>query len=262
MCLIFFAHECHPRYRLLLVANRDEFYDRPTRPAQFWRQRPELLAGFDEVGGGTWLGVTKSGRWSLVTNVRNRSDLDQHGSRSRGLLVTEALTASASPREHVAALAADPLTAQMRGFNLLSGDGDEAIWYANRKQVLPQRLTPGIYGLSNALLDSPWPKLVSGKAEFIGLLAADRPDEQQLFALLADTRLAPDEQLPDTGFGPKWEKILSARFIRAPGYGTRVSTQLRIGRDGHVEFVERSFDHAPDKYSEVRYRYQVGDASG
>jgi len=255
MCLIFFAHECHPRYRLLLVANRDEFYDRPTRPAQFWRQRPELLAGFDEVGGGTWLGVTKSGRWSLVTNVRNRVDLDRHGSRSRGLLVTEALINGTSPRKHIAALAADLQVTAMRGFNLLLGDGKEVVWYANRDGVKPQRLVPGIYGLSNALLDSPWPKLAGGKAEFAKLFAADEPDEQQLFALLADTNLAPTQELPDTGFGPKWEKILSARFIRAPGYGTRISTQLRIGCDGQVEFVERSFDHSPDKYSEVRYRF-------
>jgi len=258
MCLIFFAHDCHPRYRLLLLANRDEFYERPTRPARFWPENPALLAGYDPVGGGTWLGVTKSGRWSLVTNVRRRADFDLHGSRSRGLLVTDALNADKPPLAHLDALAADPETAAMRGFNLVVGAGDQLAWFSNRKGK-PQALAGGVYGLSNAFLDTPWPKLASGKAEFAELLSADDPDPKRLFGLLADTRLAPTVQLPDTGFGPTWEKILSARFIVSLDYGTRITTLLRIDRDGQADFIERSFDRSPDKYDEVRFRFALQD---
>jgi uncharacterized protein with NRDE domain len=261
MCLVFFAHDCHPRYRLLLIANRDEFYRRPTRPAQFWPEQPELLAGRDEVAGGTWLGVTRAGRWGLVTNIRNRADLELHGSPSRGRLVTAALKDECSPRTHINTLAAASATAAVRGFNLLLGDATEVVWYANRGGD-PMTLSPGCYGLSNALLDTPWPKLVTGKAEFSDLLAADEPDEAALFSLLADKHLAPADLLPDTGFGNEWEQMLSARFVQSADYGTRIATLLRIDRAGHIDFVERSFDRAPERWREVRHSFQavrVGD---
>jgi len=256
MCLIFFAHNSHPRYRLLLLANRDEFYRRPTRPAQFWPDTPALLAGRDEIGGGTWLGITRSGRWALVTNVRNRADLELHGSPSRGRLVTTALADAHPPRAHLDALSTAPGTAGVRGFNLLLGDRSEVAYYSNRGGSV-QTLPPGVYGLSNALLETPWPKLTSGKAEFSALVQSEQIDEAALFALMADTRQAPDGELPDTGFGIDWERILSARFIQSPDYGTRITTLLRIDHAGKVDFIERSFDRSPQRWRDVRYSFQI-----
>ncbi len=240
MCLIFVAWQMLPECPLLVAANRDEFYARPTRAAEFWPQAPRVLAGRDLEGGGSWLGVTRSGRWGALTNYRNPAELGGVGAekRSRGLLVSDFLAGTATLAVALTDLAADP--DQYRGFNLLLGDARGLSYYSNRGAP-PRPLPPGLYGLSNHLLDTPWPKVAEGKRALAALLARGEPREEDLFALLADRTLAPDSLLPATGLSRDWERRLSARFIHGPEYGTRASTLLRIDSGGRVRFIERSF---------------------
>jgi uncharacterized protein with NRDE domain len=237
MCLILFAYDVHPAYRLVLLANRDEFYARPTAPAAFWPEAPELLAGRDLVAGGTWLGVSRGGRLAAVTNYRDPSD-ERHGP-SRGLLTRDFLLTTAAPRPFLAKR--DPPAGAYCGFNLLFGDGDGLSYYSNRDDGL-RPVSAGLYGLSNHLLDTPWPKVTRGRNALARALALPAPlDEDQLLALLADRSMAPDDQLPETGVGPEWERILSPTFIISPRYGTRASSLLLIDIRGHVTFMERRF---------------------
>ncbi len=249
MCLILFAWDCHPDYSLILAANRDEFYARPTAPADWWPELPGVLAGRDLQGGGTWLGVDRRGRWAALTNFRDPADRLGHP-RSRGLLVRDFLAGDAGPLVYLETVAAAPDA--YRPFNLLAGDARCAAWFGSRKGVV-ESLTPGLHGLSNALLDTPWPKLAEGQAALAELLARPgSPDPEDLFALLADPAIAPDEHLPATGVPQEWERLLSARFIHAPGYGTRCSTLLLFHRDGSIRLVERTFDDGgpliPDRH--------------
>lgn len=254
MCLILFAHDAHPRYRLVLAANRDEFYARPTAPAAFWEDAPEVLAGRDLREGGTWLGVTRGGRFAAVTNFREPAAY-RVGAPSRGALVTGFLRARGAPVEYLAGLA--PMAAAFNGFNLLLGDGRSVAWFSNRHPSI-RTLPPGVYGLSNHLLDTPWPKVARGKTDL--RLALDGPDrelEASLFATLALRDPAPDAALPDTGVGPERERALSAAFILTPEYGTRCSTVLLIDRDGWVSFTERTTVPGEERATEVRYRFEL-----
>lgn len=253
MCLILFAHKVHPDYPLILVGNRDEFHDRPTAPAGFWGDAPELLAGRDLVGGGTWLGVTRRGRLAAVANYRHPSELHRQG-LSRGMLTVDFLRGDLPPRPFLEAVARQG--EHYKGFNLLVGDGIELSFYSNREGATRQ-LSPGLYGLSNALLDTPWPKVVQGKTALAELLAAGPPVPEGLLAILADTTRPPDELLPDTGVGRERERLLSSRFIVSPGYGTRASTVVLIDRRGELTFVERTFDSSPERWQEVHYRFRL-----
>ena len=239
----------HPHYRLILAANRDEFYARPTRPAQFWYENRDWLAGKDLVKGGTWLGINRRGDWAALTNYRDLKELEHHEGRSRGRLVNDYLESSASPLDFLSGLNTED--DQYRGYNLLVGS-DNAVGYLSNRGVPLKILPPGYYALSNHLLDTPWPKVQSSKAEFVKNMETGLLNEAALFDILADTTLAPDEQLPDTGFGLEWERTLSARFIQSDEYGTRLSTLLLIDRQGWVTFVERTFDRSPDIWREVR----------
>lgn len=258
MCLILFAHDIHPDYRLVLCANRDEFYARPTAPAAFWEEAPQLLAGRDLVGGGTWLGITRSGRLAAVSNIRDPADR-RAGTPSRGRLTADFLRGSRAPLDYLAE--AVRRGSGYKGFNLLAGDAGTLAYGCSREGTVRQ-LPPGLYGLSNAVLDTPWPKVVSGKATLAELLAAPGPiDVAALFALLADTACPPDALLPDTGVGLEWERTLSPRFIASPAYGTRASTVVLIGRGGEATFVERSFDGASDRWTEVRHDFHLSPAA-
>lgn len=238
MCLILLAHAAHPSYRLILTANRDEFHDRPTRPAHRWPDAPHVVAGLDLRGGGTWLGVTDGGRWAAVTNFRDAAQLGRTAP-SRGKLVADYLRRDLSPRAYVDQVA--ELGAEMNGFNLLVGDADEVWWISNRAPELAGPVGPGIHGISNALLDTPWPKVVRGKRELERLVsAASAPDPDQLIGILLDRTLAADHELPQTGVGTEMERALSAPFIATPGYGTRSSTALLIDHSGGVLLVERT----------------------
>ena len=255
MCLILFAHRVHPDQPLILAANRDEFYDRPTAPAAFWEESPEVLAGRDLLRGGTWLGVSRGGCFAVVSNFRD-PDETETGKRSRGLLVSEFLQGEAPPGPFLRQVAGQ--RKDYRSFNLIAGTPEE-IWYYSNREDRVRRLEPGLYGLSNHLLDSPWPKVVRVKQALSELLeesGAIRPEN--LFSIMTDTRRPPDAHLPDTGVGLERERLLAPPFIVSPDYGTRSTTVLLFGSDGTATFVERSFERSPVRRREVRHRFTLG----
>ncbi len=237
MCLAIVAINAHPRFRLAIAANRDEFHARAADAAQWW---PEgLLAGRDQVGGGTWFGVTRHGRWSLVTNFREGIPRDPRAP-SRGALVTQALHTGLSPLAHCAHVSVDGQ--RYHGFNLLVGDGARAAYASNRSSG-GVALGDGIHGLSNHLLDTPWPKVLRSKARLREALDGGGEFFAAAFALLGDRESAPDVALPSTGVSAQWERVLSPAFIVTDDYGTRCSTVLTIDQKGGARFVERRFDH-------------------
>lgn len=235
MCLILFAYRSHPKYRLILAANRDEFYARPTAQLDFWDDYPDVLAGRDLEQMGTWMGVTNRGRFAAITNFRNPQSMKPQ-SPSRGKLVSDFLTGKMSPKTYLEQLA---VTANCyNGFNLLVGDTDQLYYYSNHGNDICC-LGPGIYGLSNHLLDTPWPKVAHGKKQLTRLVQGyDDPPDETLFSLLQDQTEATDEKLPDTGVDIAWERILSPIFITSPDYGTRSSSVLKIDLKGKMRFSE------------------------
>ncbi|MGH7518324.1 MAG: NRDE family protein [Gemmatimonadales bacterium] len=238
MCLILIAFDSHPDYGLIVAANRDEFYDRPTRPAGFWSDAPSVLAGRDLEAGGTWLGIDRCGRFAAVTNYR-QGEREPTAARSRGHLVSDYLTTDIDPQVHLERVERD--AALYNGFNLIAGDFRRLLYFSNREGRV-RTLAPGVYGLSNHLLDTAWPKVTATKSALDALLKNDAAELiPGLFALLDDRRQAADQLLPRTGVSPKWERLLSSAFIVTEGYGTRSSTVVLVGRDRGVVFVERSF---------------------
>jgi uncharacterized protein with NRDE domain len=254
MCLILFAWKMQQNFPLVLAANRDEFYERPSAPAAFWRDAPDLLAGRDLREGGTWLGITRTGRLAALTNYRDPSSL-KIGGPSRGRLVSDYLRGRDAPEDYLQRIAPD--TDRYNGFNLIVGDPDSLFCFSNRGGAR-ECLESGIYGLSNRLLDTPWPKVEWGKKALMDLLSEKKgPSPETLFALLADRTRPPDNRLPDTGVGLEWEKILSPRFIASPVYGTRSSTVLLINRKKGVTFMERVFDGGADPGITVRFDFRL-----
>jgi uncharacterized protein with NRDE domain len=254
MCLILFSIKSHPEYKLVLVGNRDEYYDRPSAPAAFWDEAPHLLAGKDLLAGGTWFGVTKSGRLAGVSNYREANSLKKDAP-SRGRLVSQFLLTGVSPRTYLDNIIKD--AHRYNGFNLILGRKDEIFWYSNRGKGI-RKLSPGIYGLSNHLLDTPWPKVVKGKDQLARLISQNiLPEPEEFFAMLGDRTVASDSELPDTGVGLERERMLSPIFISSPGYGTRSSTILLIDRNDLVTFIERTFNRETTHASTVRYDFQI-----
>jgi uncharacterized protein with NRDE domain len=237
MCLIALAWQVHPRWRLLLAGNRDEFHARPSLPLARWG-RPAMIAGKDLEAGGTWLGVTDDGRCSVVTNVRDPRDSQQ--GRSRGLLALDYLAGDADAATHADSLL--KTAADYRPFNLLTFDEKNAFYLGNRPEPRAQAITPGVHGLSNADFNTPWPKTRTLMQRLQGWLdEGDSDDFAPLFAALADRHVYPDDVLPDTGVGLERERWLSSAFIRGELYGTRASTVVAVGYDGSGVVVERRF---------------------
>lgn len=259
MCLFFCAFEIHPTYRLIIAANRDEFYERPSQPAAFWSEAPELLAGRDLRGGGTWFGITRSGRIAAVTNYRDpRSHRDD--APSRGLLLTDYLLGRADAARYLAQLRSK--AAAYNGFNLVLGTARGLYYYSNRRGGAIA-LTPGLYGLSNHLLDTPWPKVAHGKEAIGDLLSrGGDPDPEALFDILSNRAIADDRLLPDTGVGLEWERLLSARFIASPAYGTRSSTLLFVDRQDRATFIERNFNANPEPLGTARFEFVLSRDDG
>jgi len=254
MCLILLAWRTHPDYPLILAGNRDEFHARPTSPAGFWEHWPQILAGRDLEHGGTWLGIARSGRLAAVTNYRDGRVL-RRGTRSRGELVSGYLTSDQAPERFLQEVHAQ--RSAYDGFNLLAGTLDGLFYYSNRGER-PSALKPGIYGLSNHLLDSPWPKVERGKAELANLVGlSPEPLIDRLLAVLADRTIAPDHALPDTGVGLDRERILSTAFIDTPTYGTRSSTVLVVDAAGQVSFTERTHPTSHDLAHTRRYTFTL-----
>jgi len=254
MCLILLGINSHPGYKLVLAGNRDEFYDRPTAKAAFWDEAPYLLAGKDLLGGGTWFGITKGGRISAISNYRDPKSVKK-SAPSRGRLVSNFLLGNGSQASYLDGLTGE--ADRYNGFNLIVGLKDRIFWYSNRGNGIKE-LDPGIYGLSNHLLDTPWPKVIKGKSGFAGLITSPilaEPDE--FFNMLTDRTVASDKDLPDTGVGLERERMLSPIFISSPDYGTRSSTLLFIDRDDWVTFIERTFDKDLSHPSMVRYEFRI-----
>ena len=249
MCLVLIALDSHRDYSLILAANRDEFYDRPTAPAECWADPHSILAGRDLKAGGTWLGVDRDGRLAAVTNYR-QGQRERPAARSRGLLVSEFLTGDVAASEYLERVRSE--AGLYNGFNLMAGDSAGFFYYSNREGRV-RRLTPGIYGLSNHLLDTPWPKVTATKSAFGALLNGEASQLiGGLFTLLSDRHQAADDLLPSTGISRDWERLLSAAFIASDDYGTRCSSVVLIGRDGGVVFVERGFGPGGSPGEETR----------
>ena len=241
MCLIALAWHVVPGYSLIVAANRDEYHARRTAPAAFWPQAPEIFGGRDLEEGGSWMAVTRAGRFSALTNHRDQAPPNSQA-RSRGHLVADYLKGGQLPQDYLGALA--PARAQYNGFNLLAGDAD-SLGYAGNHDALAQRLAPGFHALSNARLNTPWPK-TTGLVSDLGSIVGARPDEdrmfEQLFTALAETDTPHDAQLPATGAGLERERMLAARKIVAAGYGTRSSSVLAMRAGASIRFDEISFD--------------------
>ena len=256
MCLLFFAINAHPDYRLIVAANRDEFYKRPTEKLHSWGGSSQVIAGKDLEKGGTWFGVTRQGRWAAVTNYR---ETDRPGAfRSRGMLVSNYLVSDEAPAEYIGSLV--PEADLYDGFNLVAGTLAEAVYFSNR-ELTARPLRRGIFGLSNHLLDTPWPKVRSGKNDLANLVSQTHLNSDSLFSLLNDRTRAKDEDLPDSGMDIEWERLLSSAFISDTDYGTRSSTTLLIKKNYRLELEERTYsggkDRGPDIYSSVAYGFNI-----
>ena len=256
MCLLVLAWKTHPRYRLIVAANRDEFHDRPAAPLGWWPDDPRILAGRDLRGTGTWMGAARSGRFGVVTNFREL-ERPATDAPSRGDLVTRFLSATTSPKEYL-----DDLrnrAPRYAGFNLLIGGPRSLYYYSNRDGLAAKPLEHGVYGLSNHWLDSPWPKLLRTRTRLSQLIAADRVDPESLFGLLADRVPADLDETPDTGLPPEWERALSSPFVVHERYGTRCSTVLLVERDGRTTMCERRFDAGGSATGATRLEFASAD---
>lgn len=237
MCLIAFAWNAHPDFRLIIGANRDEWHERPTAAAAWWRDQPEILAGRDLKAGGTWMGVTRNGRFAAVTNFRDPGD-KRSTARSRGELVTRFLTGHSTPQSFLPVIKRE--AHEYNGFNLVVGDGSSLGYFSSRREEV-EILPRGVYALSNHTLNEPWPKVSTAKSALEAALQAKMSEKARqlaIFDFLSDTTTAADSALPDTGVGIAWERVLSPALIVSPDYGTRASTILSITNDGHVSFAE------------------------
>lgn len=239
MCLIVFAWQVMPGVPLVAAANRDEYYDRPAAPAAPWPDHPQVFAGRDLKFGGSWMGISSNGpRFAALTNIRGPLE-KRTDAPSRGALVADFLTGEMSAADYVASIARS--SGEYNGFNLVLGDREQMLWFSNRGGDDPRNgkpLEPGIYGISNGLLDAPWPKVLRTKAQFASLLCQGAPRDAY-FEMLADTTRAPDTRLPDTGIELELERKLSAVCIETPGYGTRTSTVVTLYKDAPAELHER-----------------------
>lgn len=256
MCLINFRWNDHPTYKLIIAANRDEIYARPTAPAHFWEEEPKILAGQDLLQKGTWLGITKDGRFAALTNYRAPEHMKK-GERSRGEIVKNYLTAELSPEAYVQQL--KERKNDYVGFNVLVGNTDNFIHYNNVLDEMTE-IAPGTHGLSNATLNTPWPKVEKGKRKLQEYTSAhEEPEPEQLFSIVADAEAADDASLPDTGVGLELERKLSSLFIKMPEYGTRSSTVLLVDYAGNVTFIERTFEKGQYQ-DEKRFDFQITES--
>jgi uncharacterized protein with NRDE domain len=257
MCLIFLSVNQHPTYSLIVAANRDEFYERKTAPADFWKDHPHVLGGRDLEAGGTWMAMTKSGKISMITNYRDLKNLKSKAP-SRGQLVSDYLFEDVSPADYLKRI--EPDKEKYNGFNLIVGSANE-LWYLSNYKPGVEKISNGVHGLSNALLDTPWPKVVTGKKKFESLLMEKILQPDVLFDMLMDEHIASDNQLPDTGVGLERERQLSAMFIKSPGYGSRCSTIVLIDKNNHVLFTERVYDLKTFQYDTKTFEFDIQPAN-
>ena len=254
MCLIVWAWKQHPTYKLVLAANRDEFYARPTEPAHYWPDAPNLLAGRDTRHRGTWMGITRDGRFAAVTNYRE-GFRESSDAPSRGHLTTSFLEGSANPQDYARGIA--PQASSYNGYNLLLSNFDDMVYTSNRTPE-EEVLAPGLYGLSNHLINTPWPKVSLVKAGLADALESREPDPDALFDFMLNADRATDEQLPDTGIPIQIERELSSAFIALENYGTRCSTVVLVDYDNQVQYIEKQHAHAGRDAGVAQFSFQVG----
>ena len=239
MCISLIANQCHPQYKLIVAFNRDENHSRLTEPLGFWKDIPNILAGRDLKAGGTWLGVSKSGRIANLTNYRDSRIPRREDSPSRGLIVIQYLAGRDEPKIFLEKLRF--MAGQYNGFSLLAGDPKRLYYYSNIENKI-RELSPGIYGLSNHLLDTPWKKVEFGKKRFTDLISRNSFSVEDLFLLLSDRTLMEDSPFPETGYGEEFERSASPLFVLNSQFGTRSSSVILIHKDGRLQFFERQFD--------------------
>ena len=238
MCLILFAYHIHPDYPLVLAANRDEYYRRPTRPLEFWPDAQDILAGRDLEAKGTWLGIARNGRLAALTNLRTTS-VPLTDAPSRGDLVRGFLAGTDSPETYLRRI--KTIGHRYNGFNLIVGNSRH-LFYCSNQGTAFHRFIPGVYGISTCLLGTEWPKIVKGKASLSDRISGGTaPRAEDLFQILEDRAFPPDKDIPSTGLDRNWERTLSPLFIESGAYGTRSSSVILVGRTGRVTFAERTF---------------------
>ncbi|MFZ3577221.1 NRDE family protein [Virgibacillus sp. DJP39] len=254
MCLINFQLNNHPKYKLIVAANRDEFYNRPTATAQFWKDNPKILAGRDLLQMGTWLGITKQGRFAALTNFRDPAEKTT-GKVSRGDIVKSYLEEDDTPVDFLEKLKRNK--DKYAGFNVLVGNFEKLFYYSNNQNEIME-IKAGTHGLSNHFLNTPWPKVEKGKKmlrEYVN--GQNEVQPEKLFNIISDTETASDDRLPQTGIDLELERKLSSQFITSPNYGTRSSTVLLVDQDNQVTFVERTYEGG--KFlKDSRFEFRVG----
>lgn len=253
MCLIFLSVQDHPQYKLIVAANRDEFYQRKTAPADYWQDHPEILGGRDLEAQGTWMAINKNGRIAMVTNYRDLRNI-KPAAPSRGALVTDYLLETNSPENYLNQVASKDK--EFNGYNLIVGSAEELWYHSNYKEGV-YKLSSGLHGLSNHLLDTPWPKVERGLAKMKEILTKQKIESNQLFEVLFDDVIAEDDKLPNTGVGLERERVLSSMFIKSPGYGTRCSTVVLIDRNNNVQFLERVYDLKTFAYTQKDFDFEI-----
>lgn len=253
MCVILVSYKTHPDYKLVIAANRDEFHNRPSENAAFWADSPDVLAGRDLTAGGTWLGVNRAGAFAAVTNFREAGPGVDPSAPSRGQLVSRFLRSGDSPATFVASIRNE--ANQYAGFSLLVSDGDSLTFHSNRGPG-PRFLGPGVYGLSNHLLDTPWPKVARGREKLAAATGKGEALASQLFTLLQDQSVAGVDELPHTGMSTEEEITLSALFIKSGEYGTRSSSVVLVN-DREIDFYERTFSNDAGLIGSARHQIEV-----
>lgn len=254
MCLIVFGYKAHSTYDLIFAANRDELHKRPAEGARFWNDYPDILAGKDVKAGGTWMGINKSGQFSAITNYRDPSS-QKADAPSRGHLVLDYLKTKKSPGVFLDEV--DHRAEEYNGFSMLAGNLQELIFYSNRQR---EKITvePGIHGLSNHLLNTPWPKVERARRLLGDIMDAPEVSEDAIFSLLGDEERPSAEELPDTGLSRELEEKVSPVFIRDHEYGTRSSTVLLIDRNKEAVFTEKRYRAGTKQVEEVnRYQFTI-----
>jgi uncharacterized protein with NRDE domain len=251
--LIVFAYKTHPEYDLILAANRDEQYQRPTRAAQFWENYPGVLAGKDLSAGGTWLGINRMGRFAALTNYRDPS-IRQENPPSRGGIVLDYLAQKKESADYLMQLNEE--SDRYMGFNLLMGTPEAVFHYSNQQKKI-NSVEPGVHGLSNHLLDTPWPKIQQAKTGLLSMIKKNDVSPDSLFELLQNDQPASVEKLPNTGISKELEKSLSPIFINTERYGTRNSTVLLIEKNGTISFEEHRFKpHTMEVTERNQFRFK------
>ena len=253
MCLIFISLNDHPHYKLIVAANRDEFYERKTLPAHFWEDHPHIVGGRDGEASGTWMAMSKLGKISMVTNYRDPFNINPKAP-SRGQLVSDFLLNGDKPADYLNQM--EKTSKAYNGFNLVVGSPDELYYYSNYKKGI-EKLPSGLHGLSNHLLNTPWPKVERGVEKMKSILISEEVDPAKLFDVLYDDQPAPQEKLPNTGVGQERELVLSSMFIKSPNYGTRCSTVVTVDRNNQVQYSERVYDLHTFDYATQTFHFNI-----